>query len=51
MLLASELIQSALENYFNNNLNAKKQEKKGRYYSFMPLDLKKLISKKFNNRG
>ena len=51
MLLASQLTQIALKNYFDDDLSATKQEKKGRYYSFMPLDLKKLISKNFNNRG
>lgn len=51
MFLASQLIQSALKNYFNGELDAKKQEKKGRYYSFMPKDLKKLILERFNNRS
>ena len=51
MLLASQLIQSTLKNYFDGKLHAKKQEKKGRYYSFMPIDLKKIVSKKFNKRG
>ena len=50
MHLASELLQSALDDYFKGNLVAKRQEKKGRYYSFMPKDLKRLVAKKFNNR-
>ena len=50
MQLASKLLQTTLNNYFKGNLVAKKQEKKGRYYSFMPKYLKKLVVKKFNNR-
>mgnify|MGYP001169433932 FL=1 len=50
MHLASELLQSALDDYFKGNLVAKRQEKKGRYYSFMPKDLKRLVAKKFDNR-
>ena len=50
MQLASKLLQSTLNNYFKGNLVAEKQKKKGRYYSFMPIDLKKLVVKKFNNR-
>tara|TARA_B100000787_G_C16162273_1_gene282025 strand:- start:541 stop:1254 length:714 start_codon:yes stop_codon:yes gene_type:complete len=48
MTLAFELIQTALNNYLTNNLSAKKQEKKGRYYSFMPSDLKRFVADKFN---
>ena len=48
MTLAFELIQTALNDYLTNNLCAKKQDKKGRYYSFMPADLKRFVADKFN---
>lgn len=51
MKLANNLIQLALLNYFKDELAAKKQLKKGRYYSSMPKDLKKLVLKKFNTRN
>ena len=37
-----------IKNY--NNLNRKKQKNLGRYYSYMPLVLKNLCVKKFNNK-
>jgi methionyl-tRNA formyltransferase len=48
MMLAFELIQSTLNKYLTNNLSREKQEKKGRYYSFMPSELKQIVANKFN---
>ena len=33
--------------YLNERLNPIPQKKIGRYYSFMPLDLKRIVEKKF----
>ncbi len=44
---ATELIIDALKDYFENNLQLYKQEKVGRYYSFMPLCIKQTLPQKF----
>jgi methionyl-tRNA formyltransferase len=48
-VIATELVIRALKDYLTGSLQLKPQEKKGRYYSFMPLDLKKIVIRKFNN--
>ena len=48
-LIATNLVIQALKNYLSGTLKHKPQEKRGKYYSFMPLDLKKIVNKKFNN--
>jgi len=51
-LIATELVTQALRDYLNYEMVLKPQEKIGRYYSFMPLALKKLVNKKYNkHRG
>jgi methionyl-tRNA formyltransferase len=47
-LIATELVTQALRDYLNCEMRRKPQEKMGRYYSFMPLVLKKLVSRKYN---
>ena len=47
-LLATEMVIEAIYNYLAGHLVSHKQEKKGRYYSFMPLVLKKTVAKKFH---
>jgi len=47
-LIATRLIEDALDDYFSDELETTPLSKLGRYYSFMPLDLKKLVTKKFN---
>ncbi len=46
--IATTLIINAIKQYIKGDLQSKPQKKKGRYYSFMPLELKKMVSKKFN---
>ena len=43
-VIASELVVKILK----QNYIIKKDGGNGRYYSFMPLDLKKIVEKKFN---
>lgn len=43
-----EMVLAALSSYTKGQLVAKRQEKQGRYYSFMPLDLKKLMQRRFD---
>jgi len=47
-LLATKLVISALRDYCSGALQQSPQKKKGRYYSFMPIELKKVVNKKFN---
>ncbi len=47
-LIASDLVLKTLVDYKNEKFQSTKQENIGRYYSFMPLDLKLIIEKKFN---
>jgi len=48
-LIATELVVQALKDYLAGSLQQKPQKTKGRYYSFMPLDLKIIVNQKFNN--
>ena len=48
-VMAGRLVVMALQDYAKNQLKFDKQEKLGRYYSFMPLALKIIVEKKFNN--
>ena len=47
-LIASRLVQKSIKNYLDGRLKLKPQVKLGRYYSYMPLDLKRLVRKKFD---
>ena len=47
-LIASELIYKSINDYLSNSLKSFPQGKRGRYYSFMPLELKKIVNKRFN---
>ena len=47
-LIATQLIDEGLQDYCSAKLQTTPQQQMGRYYSFMPLDLKKLALKKFN---
>ena len=47
-LIATELVLKALDSYLNESLKPTPQ-KKGRYYSFMPLVLKRIVANKFNS--
>lgn len=48
-LIATDLVIHALKDYLSGALRQKPQEKNGRYYSFMPLELKKIVNKRFND--
>ena len=48
-LIVTELMLKAIFDYLNNKVVNKPQDRLGRYYSFMPLDLKKIVQKKFNH--
>jgi len=47
-LLATEMVAEAIRDYIKGNLQFYTQEKPGKYYSFMPLDLKKVAQTNFN---
>ena len=47
-IITTNLFIKFLSDYLNNNVRAKKQKKIGRYYSKMPIDLKKIAIKKFD---
>ena len=47
-VIATELVAKALKDYHSGCLKTFPQEKLGRYYSFMPLDLKRQMAKRFN---
>jgi hypothetical protein len=48
-LIATDLVIKALKDYLSGTLKHRPQEKRGKYCSFMPLDLKKMVNEKFNN--
>ncbi|MBI87008.1 MAG: formyl transferase [Candidatus Marinimicrobia bacterium] len=48
-VIATKLVINAILDYLNNDLKYFPQEKKGRYYSFMPLNLKRIVNKRFND--
>jgi methionyl-tRNA formyltransferase len=48
-ILAVDITLMLLEDFFNGDIQLKKQEKVGEYFTFMPLELKKKIQLKFNN--
>ena len=45
---AVEIVVHAANNFLSNTINSVKQRRKGRYYSFMPLELKRIIADKFH---
>lgn len=47
-IITTRLFVKFLSNYLNNDVRAKKQKKIGRYYSKIPIDLKKIAIKKFD---
>jgi len=47
-LVATELVLDALEDFVAGTLSSVPQEELGRYYSFMPLALKRLMQRRFN---
>ena len=48
-LLAYELVKKTLLDFINGDIKFSKQKKIGRYYSFMPIQLKKGLDNKFEN--
>ena len=48
-IIATDLIINSVNDYLNNRMSERSQKKSGRYYSFMPLALKKQMEKRFNN--
>lgn len=46
--LAIEMIEKALTDWMTGTLRMRKQSKRGRYYSFMPRDLRILVEQRFN---
>lgn len=47
-VLGTELVLKAVKDYLKGELKSYPQEKLGRYYSFMPLPLKKIVNARFN---
>ena len=47
-VIATKLVIKAIFAYLSGELKFKPQLKKGRYYSFMPVDLKKVVQDRFN---
>ena len=48
-VLATDMVISSIKKYLAGELTSNKQTKEGRYYSFMPIDLKIDAALKFNN--
>ena len=48
-LIATKLVINAIKAYIDGEMPTFKQQNKGRYYSFMPLDLKKNMVPRFNS--
>ena len=48
-LIATEIVLSALTDYCNERIEYYPHSKFGRYYSFMPLEIKKIMIDKFDN--
>lgn len=47
-VMATELVLQALTDYRLGRLACRPQERRGRYYSFMPLELKRLVAARFD---
>jgi methionyl-tRNA formyltransferase len=47
-VIATDLVHRALTDYLGGRLACRPQPQRGRYYSFMPLDLKRLVAAKFD---
>lgn len=47
-LIATRLVIESTLDYLSGDIRHVSQKKKGRYYSFMPLELKKIVNEKFN---
>lgn len=50
-IIATRLVCQALKDYLTRTLSDRRQVTHGRYYSFMPLELKKLVAEKFNRHS
>ena len=48
-VIATDLMLRTVRDYLGRQINYVEQQKMGRYYSFMPLELKKIVQKKFNS--
>ncbi|MEO5330879.1 MAG: hypothetical protein H7839_02575 [Magnetococcus sp. YQC-5] len=48
-VIATRLVIQALHDYNNGVLTSCQQKMRGRYYSFMPLELKKIVSARFDH--
>lgn len=46
--LATKMVIDTLRKYMNSEIVAYEQKKKGRYYSFMPFQLKEIVERNFN---
>jgi hypothetical protein len=47
-VMAADLVLRALADYRQGRLACRPQERRGRYYSFMPLELKRLVAARFD---
>tara|TARA_B100000579_G_C22744498_1_gene810772 strand:+ start:324 stop:1034 length:711 start_codon:yes stop_codon:yes gene_type:complete len=47
-LISTDLVFKSIQDYLCGKLRTYNQKKLGRYYSFMPIELKKIVNKKFN---
>ncbi len=47
-IISTRLVMESIYKYLQNNLTYREQNSYGRYYSFMPTDLKKIVQCKFN---
>lgn len=47
-IIATNLILKSIEDYFSGSFKTYPQKSLGRYYSFMPIQIKKIVNKKFN---
>lgn len=48
--LAIELLEQSLAEWMSGNLSTRRQTRRGRYYSFMPRDLRILVQRYFNRQ-
>jgi len=48
VILATEMVINCLREFADGKLDLAKQSQVGRYYSFMPIDLKRIVARRFN---